>query len=179
MDSAEAGPLSSHSPRVAGRIDSRSSAPSPVSGAERSAVLRLLSGRRPRPLTLVIGSSRDEVSREAASALAVEWESAGGTVLDIVNWPENAASWLRQARRFAAGPPDAWAVTGRPAGWIQMGRRLALSTGWDPSRTVATSSLADDVLIARGGIGTFDGLRGTHRDGGTWEVCRTLRIDHS
>lgn len=146
---------------------------SPLTAAELDAVLRLLTTLRPRPRSLVVGSSRDEVSREAARLLAAQWESAGGTVLDIVNWPEDAASWLRQARRFAAGPPDAWAVTGQSAGWARMGRRLALSTCWDPARTVATSSLAREGLITLGGAGTFEGLRGAHRDGGAWEVGRT------
>jgi hypothetical protein len=42
---------------------------------------------------------------------------------------------------------------------------------------VATASLADPVIIAGGGIGTFDGLRGAHRDGSTWRITRTLLID--
>lgn len=152
--------------------------PRPLTRAERAAVMRLLEEKRPRPLTVVIGSSRDAVSREAAEQLAAAWRERDGTVLDILDWPEEAASWLRQARRFTAQAPDAWIVTGRPAGWVQMGRRLALSTDWDPARTVATASLSTDDLIIQGGIGTFDHLCGAHRDGGTWAVFRTLRDDH-
>jgi hypothetical protein len=152
--------------------------PRPLTRAERATVMRLLEAKRPRPLTVTIGSSRDTVSREAAERLAAAWRERGGTVLDILDWPEEAASWLRQARRFTAQAPDAWIVTGRPTGWVQMGRRLALSTDWDPARTVATASLAVDHLIAHGGIGTFDHLYGAHRDGGTWTVFRTLLDEH-
>ncbi|MEV6860425.1 hypothetical protein AB0M44_05390 [Streptosporangium subroseum] len=152
--------------------------PRPLTQAEQGAVMRLLEERRPRPLTVVIGSSRDTVSRETAKRLDAAWRERGGTVLDVLDWPEEAASWLRQARRFTAQAPDAWIVTGRPAGWVQMGRRLTLSTDWDPARTVATASLAVDHLIAQGGIGTFDHLCGAHRDGSTWTVFRTLRDDH-
>lgn len=152
-------------------------APRPLTGAEQEAVCGLLDALRPHPDTVTIGSSRDGVSRTAARQLAIAWQERGGTVLDILDWPETAASWLRQARRFAAGPPDAWIVTGAAAGWVQMGRRLALSTDWDPARTVATSSLATNALIARGGTGTFDHLRGAHPDGTTWEIIRTLVFD--
>ena len=42
----------------------------------------------------------------AASAFARRWEDQGRIVLDVVTWPEEAASWLRQATRFAAANPD-------------------------------------------------------------------------
>ncbi|MGI8305548.1 hypothetical protein [Saccharopolyspora hattusasensis] len=35
------------------------------------------------------------------------------------------------------------------------------------ARTIGTASLATEDLIALGGVGTFDGLRGATRDGGT------------
>jgi hypothetical protein len=97
------------------------------------AVLRLLIQRG--ATSLVIGSSRDKTSVESAQAIAKAWESAGGVVLDVIDWPEEAASWLRQARRFVAGSPDAWVVIGSPTGWLQLTRRLA-QTSWDPARTI-------------------------------------------
>ncbi|MCB5909105.1 hypothetical protein [Streptomyces pinistramenti] len=150
----------------------------PLTGPETDAVIHLLEAMDPRPVTLVTGSSRDAPARRAAALLAGRWQERGGEVIDAVDWPEDAASWLRQARRFTRAAPDAWLVTGRLTGWVQMGRRLTVSTTWNPARTVATSGLAHDDLISGGGIGTFDGLRGAHRDGGTWEIIRTLRVDH-
>jgi hypothetical protein len=141
--------------------------------AELAAVLRLLAALRPRIGSINIGSSRDPISLATAVAVQEAWTSAGGQVLDVVDWPDDAASWLRQARRFTVHEPDAWVVTGSIWGWVQMGRRLAYSTDWDPARTVATASLADATLIAAGGIGTFDGLRGVHRDGRSWHITRT------
>jgi hypothetical protein len=125
----------------------------------------------PRWRSVVVGAAADPVSRANAALLAAAWP---GEVLDIVVWPEVAASWLRQARRFTAPAPDAWLVTGTPAGWVGMGCRLAHSTSWSPRRTVATAALADPVVIAAAGPDTFDGLRGTYPDGQTWEISRTL-----
>lgn len=87
------------------------------------------------PRTVVLGHSRDTPSRATITEFAERWQELGGIVLDTVDWPEEAASWLRQARRFTAGAPDAWAVAARPAGWAGMRRRLRLSTDWDPDRT--------------------------------------------
>ncbi|MDX3853742.1 hypothetical protein [Streptomyces sp. AK02-01A] len=151
--------------------------PGTLTEKEEQAVMELLDAMRPRPVSVTIGTSRDTESIRNAHRLAATWQTRGGTVFDILDLPEHAASWLRQARRFTRETPDAWIITGRLPGWVQMGRRLALSTEWDPARTVATASLAHDGLIIHGGIGTFDHLRGAHRDGRTWEIIRTLRID--
>lgn len=139
--------------------------------AELAAVLRLL---RPA-VSVVIGSSRDASARAAADTLARAWTDRGGDVLDIVDWPERAASWLRQARRFAVHAPDAWVVTGRVGGWLQMGRRLAQSTDWTPNRTIATSGLASEELAADS---RFDGLRGATGDGGTWQITGHTLVRH-
>lgn len=144
--------------------------------AQLAAMLRLLDELRPSAVSIVIGSSRDARARLAADTLARTWTERGGDVFDVVDWPERAASWLRQARRFTAAAPDAWVVTGRVPGWQQMGRRLAQSTGWTPTRTIATASLASAQLAAEGG---FDGLRGAADDGGTWEITRNVVVRHA
>jgi len=119
---------------------------------ELEALLGLLGGAR----HIVIGT--DVSSRADGEQIAAAW---GGMVLATVTWPGTAASWLRQARRFAAPDPDAWVVSATPAGWAGMARRLLLSTSWSPHRTFATSALAGFPL---------PGLRGTHVDGTTWET---------
>ncbi|WP_245193358.1 hypothetical protein [Amycolatopsis alba] len=160
------------------RIPVQPSRPALCDDTEIGTILRLLHGMRPRPASVVIGRAADEVSHANAARIADAWTGRGGLVLATVAWPETAASWLRQARRFAAPDPDAWIVTATPAGWIGMGRRLVCSTEWSPQRTIATSGLAVPALIQAGGIGTFDGLRGAHADGGSWEIVRTLLVDH-
>ncbi|GLY68830.1 hypothetical protein [Amycolatopsis taiwanensis] len=139
-------------------------------------VLRLLGGLRAD--SVVIGSATDDVSLSNAARIADAWTERGGQVLDTVTWPESAASWLRQARRFTGPAPDAWIVTGTPPGWIGMGRRLVRDTNWSGRRTVATAALADPALISAGGVDTFDGLRGAHANGTAWEITRTILIDH-
>jgi len=123
-----------------------------MTSPELETLLSLLAGAR----HIVIGT--DFTSRTDADRIAAVW---GGLVLATVTWPETAASWLRQARRFAAPEPDAWVVSATPASWAGMARRLQLSTAWSPHRTFATSALAGYPI---------PGLRGAHADGTTWET---------
>jgi len=118
--------------------------------------LEALLGLIGRARHIVIGTDRP--SRADGEQIAAAW---GGLVLATVTWPETAASWLRQARRFTAPEPDAWVVSATPAGWAGMARRLQLSTSWSPHRTFATSALAGYPI---------PGLRGAHPDGTTWET---------
>ncbi|MFI2028241.1 Ada metal-binding domain-containing protein [Streptomyces buecherae] len=167
--------------------------PAPHTAAEVSALMDLLAaGRRP-VRSLSIGHGRDAASRAAARAVAAAWcgddraerarhlrevgqhraaDVAARTVLDVVDWPEEAASWLRQARRLAAGAPDAWVVCGAPAGWARMARRLRQSTSWSAGRTFALASLGTPETVALAGAEILEGLRGASADGGHWEVRR-------
>jgi CelD/BcsL family acetyltransferase involved in cellulose biosynthesis len=106
---------------------------------------------------IVIGTAADTLSRANGERIAEAW---GGAVLATVTWPETAASWLRQAQRFAAPDPDVWVVSATPTGWSGMARRLALSTSWSPHRTVVTAALEESPL---------PGLRGARADGSSWE----------
>ncbi|MEV7099539.1 hypothetical protein AB0M80_42615 [Amycolatopsis sp. NPDC051045] len=123
-----------------------------------SAELEALLGLLGRARHIVIGTAADPASRAGGERIAEAW---GGVVLATVTWPEVAASWLRQARRFAAPEPDAWVVSATPAGWAGMTRRLLRSTSWSPHRTVLTSASAGCPL---------PGLRGVRADGTTWET---------
>ncbi|WP_263654711.1 Ada metal-binding domain-containing protein [Nonomuraea aurantiaca] len=155
--------------------------------AELAGLLGLLAAARPRVTAVVIGHGRD--AARSAKAFADAWESgpqAGspwesgaqmdspweGTVLATVDWPEEAASWLRQARRFVTGPPDAWVVAGAPLGWARMSERLRQSTDWDPARTFGFASTAQAVALAP--PGTLEGMRGADIDGTTWRISRNL-----
>ncbi|MFL6076227.1 MAG: hypothetical protein ACJ73S_22780 [Mycobacteriales bacterium] len=85
--------------------------------------------------TLSIGHGRDPAARLAAAAFADTFQRAGGEVLAVVDWPERAASWLKAARRLAAGAPDAWLVVPPAPGWARVRERLRDTAGWDPART--------------------------------------------
>jgi hypothetical protein len=144
--------------------------PAPHTNPELETIMGLLTERRSRVSTISVGHARDDASRSAANAIIRAWTVHGGDVLGVVDWPEDAASWLRQATRLAMGATDAWVVAGSPLGWAQMGRRLRCSTDWDPERTIAFSSLADIQLIELADPDVFKGLRGTMPDGGTWRI---------
>lgn len=151
-------------------------APAPHTGPELAAIMGLLTGRSSRVAAISVGHARDDASRSAATAIVQAWEDHGGDVLGVVDWTEDAASWLRPATRLVAGAPDAWVVAGSPLGWAQMGRRLRHSTDWDPERTIAFSSLADVRLIELAGPDTFKGLQGALPGGGTWRIGNGLLI---
>jgi hypothetical protein len=91
-------------------------------------------------------------------------------VLCAVTWPEEAASWLRQATRFAAANPDLWVMAGPAGGWAQMARRLLWSTSWQPERTIAFAGIGTGRAIGLVGAVNLPGLTGATKDGGTWAV---------
>jgi hypothetical protein len=139
----------------------------PGGGAELEGVLALVRAWRPRIEVVVVGHGRG--AGRLARAFVEAWE---GMVLAVVDWPEEAASWLRQARRFAAGAPDAWVVAGAAPGWAGMSERLRISTDWDPRRTYGFASTAQAASLAR--PGTLEGMRGADRNGQPWQIGRNL-----
>lgn len=125
--------------------------------------LEAIVGLLGRARHIVIGTAADPASREGGARIASAW---GGLVLATVTWPETAASWLRQARRFATPEPDVWVVSATPAGWAGMARRLRMSTSWSPHRTIVTAALADLTLADF----RLPGVRGARADGSIWEA---------
>lgn len=124
--------------------------------------------------TIAIGRGRSTAAAGAAAAFASRWETRGRTVLDVVTWPEEAASWLRQATRFAAADPDLWVMAGPPGGWAQMTRRLLWSTPWQAGRTIAFAALGTEPAIALVGADNLPGLTGATATGGAWTVRNGL-----
>lgn len=130
--------------------------------------------------SLAIGRGRSVAAAAAVTGLARRWEAGGGTVLTVVTWPEEAASWLRQAARLAAADPDLWVMAGSPHGWAQVTRRLLWSTSWQPGRTLAFAALGTQRAIELVGAHNLQGLAGATADGGTWTICNgSLRLASS
>jgi hypothetical protein len=154
-------------------------APAPHTGQELETIMAFLSRRGSYISAISVGHARDDASRSAANAVIRAWTDRGGEVLGVVDWPEDSASWLRQARRLAAGAPDVWVVAGSPLGFAQMARRLRHSTDWDPKRTIAFSSLADIRLIEMASSGVLEGLHGALPDGGTWRLGSGMLVRYS
>jgi hypothetical protein len=119
---------------------------------------------------IAVGRGRSPAATRAARGFARRWEAAGRTVLCVVTWPEEAASWLRQATRFADANPDLWVMAGPAGGWAQMTRRLLWSTAWQPERTIAFSDIGTGKAIGLVGAVNLPGLSGATTDGGTWVV---------
>jgi hypothetical protein len=138
-------------------------------GAELRRVTELALRRGAR--SVAVGHGRSAAAAAAVTEFARRWEAGGGTVLIVVTWPEEAASWLRQATRLAAADPDLWIMAGPPRGWAQMTRRLLWSTPWQPGRTLAFAALGTQRAIGLVGAHNLHGLAGATADGGTWTVC--------
>ena len=120
---------------------------------------------------VTLGHGRSATAVRTMAAFTRRWEARGGIVLDVVTWPEEAASWLRQATRFAAADPDLWIMAGTARGWAQMTRRLLSSTPWQPGRTLAFAALGTQRAIDLVGAHNLQGLTGATADGGSWTVC--------
>ncbi|MDQ8706928.1 ABC transporter substrate-binding protein [Streptomyces sp. LHD-70] len=149
------------------------------------------SGTRTR--TVSLGHARQPSARRAAEAFARAWEAAGGEVLATVDWPREAASWLRPARRLTRPAPDAWVVASGPEDFAPMAARLRQSTDWTPARTYAFASLATPRLTRLTrltGADAVEGLRGATADGEGWvlregtvvrgsEAANPVRLGHT
>ncbi|MFB7945943.1 hypothetical protein ACFC6L_13585 [Kitasatospora phosalacinea] len=168
----------SRSPLIRRPGEHRPAPPPAHTDAELARLVALVAGARPPVETVAVGHGRDEASRAAAHAFAEAWQPAHGTVLAVVDWPEDAASWLRPARRLTTGAPDAWVVTGAAQGWAQLSRRLRHSTDWRPDRTFAFAPLGNPAVVELAGPDTLDGLRGASADGGSWYVDSGLVVHH-
>jgi hypothetical protein len=150
---------------------------SEATDAELTRMTELALGRGAQAIALGRGNS--PAATRAAASFARRWEAAGGTVIRTVTWPESAASWLRQATRFAAADPDLWVMAGPAAGWAQMTRRLLWSTPWRPERTIAFATIGTAPVIALAGAHNLPGLTGPTAAGGTWRVSDgLLRLAH-
>ena len=147
------------SPRLpAGFVRRAACAGAEVAEAELNRMAELALRRDAR--TVTIGHGRSAAAAGAAAAFARRWEDQGRIVLDVVTWPEEAASWLRQATRFAAANPDLWIMAGPPGGWAQMTRRLLWSTPWEPGRTIAFAALGTERAVGLVGAGNLPSLTG-------------------
>ncbi|AYN38692.1 hypothetical protein D9753_06880 [Streptomyces dangxiongensis] len=147
-------------------------APRPHTDRELARLLALLEDCGVRGGSVALGHGRDAASRAAALAFADAWQERGGRLAAVVDWPEEAASWLRQARRLTGVAPDAWVVAAAPVGWAQLSRRLRHSTDWDPRRTFGFASAGDTRLVTAAGPGVLDGMRGATSDGRVWTIRR-------
>ncbi|MFF4415783.1 hypothetical protein ACFYY8_24915 [Streptosporangium sp. NPDC001559] len=141
---------------------------SAVTRQELVALRDLAHARRGR--WVAIGGGRTPEAVAFADAFASLWEETGGEVVETVAWPETAASWLRHARRFAETDVDLWIMTGPPAGWARMVRRLLRSTRWRPERTLVTSDIGDRAVLELAGADDLDGLAGADALGASWFV---------
>jgi hypothetical protein len=150
-------------PGMAGRI-----AETEATDAELGRMTQLAVSRGARAVAL--GSGNSPVASRAAAGFARRFQARGGSIICTVAWPESAASWLRQARRFAAADPDLWVMAGPAIGWAQMTRRLLWSTAWRPERTIAFAAIGAVPVIGLVGAHNLPGLSGAAADGGTWQV---------
>ncbi|MEU9337238.1 hypothetical protein AB0D49_29440 [Streptomyces sp. NPDC048290] len=149
-------------------------APAMVTAAEVDALVASARSRGAR--TIALGSGRDPLTRASVRLAANAWQRSGGEVALELTWPETAASWLRQATRFAAADTALWIMLGPPLGWAQMTRRLLWSTPWQPARTLLTGALSDRPALDLVGLHNLPGIAGVTAAGDTWQLTPDSRI---
>ncbi|MCW2521709.1 MAG: hypothetical protein JWO63_44 [Frankiales bacterium] len=142
--------------------------PAPHTDAELSLIVDMLLERG--ALTVAVGHGRDPDAQAAATAFAAAWQDRERPVLAVVNWPAQAASWLRQARQLVAVHPDAWLIADSASGFARIAPRLAQQQDWDPARTVGFAGLAGPGLITTLGSTRLRGLSGATATGERWRV---------
>lgn len=120
------------------------------------------------------GRGNSPAAARAVGEFTRRFQATGGIIICAVTWPESAASWLRQATRFAAADPDLWVMAGPATGWAQMTRRLLWSTSWQPERTLAFAAVGTRHVIGLVGAHNLPGLTGATPDGGTWQVSQGM-----
>ena len=120
--------------------------------------------------TIATGRGNSPAATRAVGEFARRFQATGGIIICTVTWPESAASWLRQATRYAAADPDLWVMAGPATGWAQMTRRLLWSTPWRPERTIAFAAIGTRHVIGLVGAHNLPGLTGATADGSTWQV---------
>ncbi|MGH3381195.1 MAG: hypothetical protein ACRDP6_41330 [Actinoallomurus sp.] len=139
-----------------------------VTRPELDALVDLARSRRAR--RVAIGSGRTARSLTFVDEFVSLWETTGGEFADAITWPETAASWLRQATRFATADADLWIMTGPAAGWAQMTRRLLWSTEWRPEHALVTATIGNLETLSLVGLQNLTGLAGASAHGLQWTV---------
>ncbi len=135
--------------------------------------------RTHRAVLVNVGHGRAPRSIACAGAFIEHWQATGGQIGAVVSWPSVAASWLRPARRLAAGAPDAWVIADTIDGWTGIGRRLAATGPWRAWRTVAFGGLADPRLPTLAGFEASEGLSGSLPDGTPWTFREGILVTGS
>ena len=140
--------------------------------AELSRMTELALSRGAR--AIAVGRGNSPAATRAAADFARRFQATEGSIVCTVSWPESAASWLRQATRFAAADPDLWVMAGPATGWAQMTRRLLWSTPWRPERTIAFAAIGTRHVTGLVGAHNLTGLTGATADGGTWQISHGM-----
>ncbi len=173
---ANASPCTGDPPAGSPRIPDRALArhpysthpPAPHTAEEISALVTAL--RAAGASTITIGHGRDTASRTTAATVCEAWGRAAGTVLGVVDWPAQAASWRKAARQMIHAHPDAWVIVDTPAGCAQLAMRLVEHEDWSPTQTFGTASLDSPDAAALTGFGILTGMRGVTAAGDTWRI---------
>lgn len=139
-----------------------------VTAAEAAGLVDLARARGVQ--SIAIGSGRDLCAVRSAQDLAAAWRRSGGEVVLELTWPETAASWLRQANRFAAADADAWIMLGPAQGWAQMTRRLLWSTHWKPTAALLAAAVSAPGALDLVGRHNLPGIAGVTNDGEPWHL---------
>jgi hypothetical protein len=135
--------------------------------------------------SLSIGHGRNADARAVAAELANTWQdsqnwvrSGGGFVINQVDWPGTAASWLAQAKILSKDNPDAWVLISSAGSGLAVLKRLAGQKDWLAERTFVVFS-TDELLKYAGDLVAYEGLKCITENGNKWLVSTNKFIQIS
>jgi len=127
--------------------------------------------------SLSIGHNREETNINIAACIANKWietqnwvRSEGGYILNVVDWPESAASWLRQAKQLNQDNPDAWVIISSFKSAMQILQRLSAEKNWIPERTFCLFSSNCEMMNKITPWAGLNGLKGLLTNGRRWII---------
>jgi alkylated DNA repair protein (DNA oxidative demethylase) len=129
--------------------------------------------------TIAVGHGRTPAAQVTATAFADLWRTRGGQLTVVVDWPAEAASWLRQARRLTAHHVAAWVIADTAAGWAPMAARLAAAPDWKAQDTFAFAAVIGDELTPLIRTGALNGMSGPTPDDQLWHIHDRRVVRHT
>jgi hypothetical protein len=150
-----------------------------------SAIIHWIDAYNYETYSLSIGHGRNPGDSKIAEELANSWgdlqnwvRSEGGFVINYVDWPESAASWLAQAKILSKDNPDVWILISSSMSVLSVLKRLADQSGWFAERTFVVSDTA--VLLTHAGdLAAYEGLKCINENGDQWRVTNHKLIHTS
>jgi ABC-type branched-subunit amino acid transport system substrate-binding protein len=105
-----------------------------------------------------LGARKDSYGTPVADGFAREWRRLGGSIGERVDYAPGRRDYGAQAKRITAGNPDLTVIIDRSDNFTALGRALARTGDWDPTRAWGSDGLASGGLLQDPGPKAVEGM---------------------